>query len=121
MSDPKLLTENSWKAVAAKFKIKDNGLQKALAIYEKLDEEKFDERTKAVGGISQFVAALKKDKATAAIPDVVKHLTNVASAAAAEQTEIAKAKAIAEKSAAAAAKKADEAAKQGESEEDENE
>jgi hypothetical protein len=28
--DPNLLTEGGWKAIAAKFKIKDNRLQKAL-------------------------------------------------------------------------------------------
>ena len=37
MSD-KYLTESSWKAVTQKFKVTDNGLLKALAIYEKLSD-----------------------------------------------------------------------------------
>jgi hypothetical protein len=40
--DAKLLTQSGWKSISDKFKIKDNGLQRALAAYEKLDETKYD-------------------------------------------------------------------------------
>ena len=39
--DPKLLTENGWKEIAAMFKFKDNGLLRALADYEKLPDDPF--------------------------------------------------------------------------------
>jgi len=109
--DTKLLTESNWKATAQKFKVKDNGLQKALAIYEKLDEAKFDDRLKAVGAVSQLAGALKKDKTVAVMADVVKYLTSVAAAAESDRGEITKAKASAEKNAALAAKKEQDAAK----------
>src|SRR5258708_4552966 len=40
--DAKLLTESGLKAILSKHKVKDNGLQKALAAYEKLDEDEDD-------------------------------------------------------------------------------
>src|SRR5438067_233400 len=42
MADPKLLTENGWKTVSAKFKIKHNDLQKALTEYDKLKDVSFE-------------------------------------------------------------------------------
>ena len=38
--DPNLLAERGWRDLALKFKIKDNGLQRALAGYEKLPDDK---------------------------------------------------------------------------------
>lgn len=101
--DPKLLTENGWKALAAKFKVKDNGLQKALSIYEKLADNKYVERLKAIGSVGQLATALKKDAYVSDIPIVSKYLDNVIDAADSEESEISKAKALAEKSAKAAA------------------
>ena len=122
--DAKLLTENGWKAVAQKFKVKDNGLQKALAAYEGLEEDQFDERLKAVASVSQLAGNLKKVKEVAAIPDAVKYLTNVLAAAQAAPGEIKNAKALAEKKAAEAKKqeqKAQQAAGQEEAEDEEEE
>ena len=45
--DPKLLTEDGWKAVALKAKIKDNSLQRALSVYEKVPDNKPADRLKA--------------------------------------------------------------------------
>jgi hypothetical protein len=58
--DPKLLTENGWKNVLQKSKIKDNGLQRALAAYEKLDRDNHDIRLKGIASISQLGSALRK-------------------------------------------------------------
>ena len=59
--DPKLLTESGWKATASKFKIKDNGLQRALAAYEKLDDDEHDDRIAGSPG-EQLADALKRAK-----------------------------------------------------------
>jgi hypothetical protein len=98
--DPKLLTESGWKAVLQKAKIKDNGLQRALAAYEKVDEDEHDDCLKAIASVSQLAGALKKAKEVAAVPTAVKYLSELIGAADAEQREIAKAKAAAEKAAA---------------------
>ncbi len=119
--DPKILTENGWKATVQKFKVKDNGLQKALATHEKLADEKFDERLKALGTVSQLAATLKKDKAVAAMAPVVKYLTDMAAGVDAARAEITKNKAAAEKTAALAAKKDQDAAKKDQEKEGDEE
>lgn len=101
----KLLTESGWKAVVVKSKLKDNGLQRALSVYEKLAEDKYDERLKAVGAVNERGGALKKDKEVAAVPDAVKYLTALLAAAQTEQRGIIQAKDQAEKKAQAEAKK----------------
>lgn len=83
--DSKFLTESGWKAVVLKFKVKDNGLQKALAIYEKLPEDKLPERLKALVSVSQLAANLKKVKEVAALKDVTEYLDDVVGAAEAER------------------------------------
>jgi hypothetical protein len=121
--DPKLLTESGWKAVLQKAKVKDNGLQRALAAYEKLEEDEHDDRLKAIASVSQLASALKKAKDVAAIPAAVKYLADLISAAESEQRDIAKAKAAAEKMEAMTLKKAEAQAKKrdDEAEEDEEE
>src|ERR1043166_9657793 len=104
--DAKLLTQNGWKGIASKFKVKDNGLQKSLAAYENFDEDKFDDRLKAIAAVSQFATALKKAKEVSALPDVAKYLENVIAAADAEKNQLAKFKALAAKTAVTAQKKA---------------
>src|SRR6266404_2969102 len=89
--DPRLLTESGWKAMAQKWKVKDNGLQRALATYEKLDEKEHAERLKAIGSVSQFAGALGKKPEVAAIPIVANYLEDVGGAAEYEQREITKA------------------------------
>jgi peptidoglycan hydrolase-like protein with peptidoglycan-binding domain len=119
--DPKLLTEAGWKAIAAKFKIKDNGLQKVLAAYEKIDDKEHDDRLKVMASVSQLAGLLKKAKDVAAAPAAVKYVTEVASAAEAEQRQITKDKALAEKAQAVAAKAEAAAKKQGQGEDEEEE
>ena len=109
--DQKLLTEAGWKSIAAKFKVKDNGLLRALAIYEKLDEKDLNGRLKAVGPVSQLATGLKKVKEVAALEDVADYLAGVAAGAESEKTEINKAIAIAAKAAVEAKKKAEAEAK----------
>src|SRR6266404_4174121 len=103
--DPKVLTESGWKAVAQKWKIKDNGLQRALAAYEKLDEEAHAERLKAIGSINQLAGALEKKAEVAAIPIVANYLEDVGDASELQQREITKASVMTAKKAEAEGKK----------------
>src|SRR6266498_2965750 len=64
--NPKLLTESGWKATAVKFKIKDNGLQRALAAYEKTEDHKHDELIKQIALAKQLAVNLKKAREVAA-------------------------------------------------------
>jgi hypothetical protein len=105
--DQKLLTEGAWKTIAAKFKVKDNGLQRALATYQKLDDKDDTGRLKAVALISQLAANLKKVKEVSAQEDLADYIASVDAAAELEKTEINKAVAIAAKAAVEAKKKAD--------------
>src|SRR4051794_21931615 len=97
MADTKSLTEAGWKTTVQKYKIKDNGLQKALANYENLNEEKYDERLKGIALISQLAGNLKKVKEVAAVDDAVKYLANIISAADGAKSDISKAAAAAAK------------------------
>jgi hypothetical protein len=122
--DPKILTESGWKTLASKWKVKDNGLQRTLASYEKLDQKEYDERLKTVSAISKLADVLTKNDQVASVPVVSKYLDQVAEAADAEQKEIAKDKAQAQKQQAAAAavqKKADDAQSKEEKQEEEQE
>lgn len=109
----KYLTEGEWKATVQKFKVADNGLQRALATYEKLGEDKQDDRQKALTSVSGLAVKLKgilqdgikTAKAEKAKPEVIKnltavieHLDKVVGAAETEQMEI---KAALKKAAAA--------------------
>src|SRR5882672_1170144 len=115
--DQKLLTENGWKAIALKSKIKDNGLQRALAAYERLDDDEHEDRIKAIAAVSQLAGALKRTREVAAAPDVVDYLDDVVSTAESEKREITKAKGLAEKTQALAAKAEAAAGKKAEAEE----
>src|SRR2546429_5312762 len=114
----KALTESGWKGVVSKSKVKDNGLQRALASYEKLDEEKHDERIKAIGIVCQLANALTKVKDLA--EDAADYLEEVVDAAEAEKASITKEQAAAEK-ADAEAKKKEKAAEDENENEDEDE
>jgi len=100
----KALTESGWKAIVAKYKVKDNGLQRALADYARVDEDDHAEQLKAIARIDQVASALAKNKDVAASEDVVDYLEDVQNAAEAEEREITKAKVTADKSAALADK-----------------
>src|SRR5882724_4287053 len=94
--DPKFLTESGWKAISTKFKVKDNGLLRALWTYEKLAEDKFDERLKAIVQVTALAGSLRRGKEVAALPDVAKYLANVANDAEFQRREIISAKTVAE-------------------------
>ena len=79
--DPKLLTEAGWKAIVAKFKIKDNGLQKMLFLYENIDDEEFVDNMRGLNAVIKSANDLKKVKEVAANKDVMKYLTDMVNAA----------------------------------------
>src|SRR6266446_7492679 len=105
--DQKLLTESGLKAMLSKHKIKDNGLQKALAAYDKLDDDAHDDCLETIAQIGKLAAALKKAKEVAANKAVAEYLEDVSDAADAEEKEVTKAKAAAQKTEAANQKKAE--------------
>jgi len=116
----KFLTELGWKAMAVKCKVKDTGLQKALAAYENADEKKFDERLKCLASIGQLAAALKKTKDTP--KDAADYLGELIKAAESEKTDLTRQKTSAEKAIAEAAKRQEALAKKtGETESAEEE
>jgi len=97
LMDQKLLSESNWKAIAQKSKIKDNGLQRALADYCKLEEDAHDDLIEALEEVKKRALALKNSKEAAAAPEAVKYLAGMVGAAESEQHEVAKAKAAAQK------------------------
>src|SRR5882724_742745 len=94
--DPKYLTESGWKAISTKFKVKDNGLLRALWTYEKLAEDKFDERLKAIVQVTALAGSLRRSKEVTALAEVAKYLANVANDSEFQRREIMSAKAVAE-------------------------
>jgi hypothetical protein len=119
----KSLTENGWKVIVQKFKVKDNGLQKALAAYEKLDEAKFAERLKAIAAVAQLATNLQKAREIAALKDVDNYLDEMLEAAKGVPAGIKAAQAEAAKQAMAAKKQeqADQKSAAAGAEEDEEE
>lgn len=81
----KYLTESDWKALVQKSKVADNGLQRALASYQKVGDEEYDDKLKALDLITSLAGklrvnltdGLKTAKAQKANPDVIKNLTAV--------------------------------------------
>ncbi len=102
--NPKELTESGWKAIAGKYKIKDNGLLRALAQYEDADDDDHAAQMAGIAKVNQLAAALQRNKDVADNDAVVDYLDEVQEAADAEQREIAKAKVTADKAEAAAEK-----------------
>lgn len=74
MKISRALSDRGWREIASDNKVKDNGLQKALERLPKIDEEAHDDATKALSEVSKLAQALKKDRAVAAMADVVKYL-----------------------------------------------
>src|SRR6267378_2061647 len=93
--DPKLLTENGWKSLALRFRIKDNRLQDALWAYEQVDEQHYDTRLKMVAGLSHLAWVLKNTKEIGGIRPVGRYLDDLVSAADAKHRELASTKAVA--------------------------
>jgi peptidoglycan hydrolase-like protein with peptidoglycan-binding domain len=103
----KFLTEKGWKDLLAscKGKIKDNGLQRGLWAYEKLPEDKYEDRLKRIVDVAAFAGNLRRAKDVTALPEAVKYVAGVANAAEFERREIISAKEAAEKVAAEAEKR----------------
>jgi hypothetical protein len=100
----KALMENGWQSVVRKYKIKDNGLQRALGTYEDADEDDHAEQLKGIAKINQLAVALQRDRDIAGNKDVMDYLDDIQDAADAEQKEISKAKVTAARAEAAAEK-----------------
>lgn len=79
--DSKLLTERGWKTVLQETHIRDNGLQRALSDYEKLDEDKLQERVEALESISRLAKTLMRVREVAALAKAADYLDDVAKAA----------------------------------------
>ncbi len=120
----KALGDAGWKDVAAKNKLKDNGLLKALEKLKRLADDDHDEAAKTLDEVSKLATLLKKDKAVAAVPAAAKYIAEMLGAAEAAQRDVAKSKAEhdkASKAKAEAEKKAAEAAAKKGDEDDEDE
>jgi hypothetical protein len=101
----KSLTEAGWKAILNKNKdIKDNGLQRALADYEKAGEDDHEALLAGIAKVNKLAGALQQNKNVAGNDAVADYLDDVQNAADAEQKEIAKAKITADKAEALAEK-----------------
>ena len=72
-----LITEKSWKNVLIKTKFKDNGLQRALANYDRVSEEDPDACLKSIAAVNQCANNLKKSKDAASVPAVLDHITDL--------------------------------------------
>ncbi|MEI9893459.1 MAG: peptidoglycan-binding protein [Chthoniobacter sp.] len=121
--DAKLLTESGLKAILSKHKIKDNGLQRALAAYDKLKDDEHDACLEQLAQITKLATALKKAREVAENKAVVDYLNDVLDAKDDEEKDVEKDKEAAAKTDAAnknAQKKKDENKNDNE-EEDEDE
>jgi peptidoglycan hydrolase-like protein with peptidoglycan-binding domain len=115
------LTESGLKTVLSKHKIKDNGLQKALAAYAKLDDNAHDDCLSGIAQVSKLAEALKKSKEVKSNDDVTDYLDEVLAAASSEEKDVEKEKSAAAKADAANQKKAQKEEKDKEEEEAEEE
>lgn len=119
----KALGDAGWKELAAKNKLKDNGLLKALQRLPKVDADAHDEVAKVLAEIGKLAQALKKDRAVSALPDVVESLDEMLEAVETAGRQLDKDRAAHEKqqkaqAAAEARKKKDDEAEAGEEEQE---
>ena len=119
--DPKILTEGGLKTLLSKHKLKDNGLQKALATYDKLDDDAHDDCLETITQIGKLAATLKKAKDVAANKSVADYLDDLMDAFDTEEKDVTKAKAASAKTDAADQKKKEKEEKEKEDEEDDDE
>ena len=121
MSISKALNDSAWKDVAAKNKIKDNGLLKLLADHKRIDESKHDDAIASLDQIVKLATQLKKAKEVSAAAAAAKYVNELADAAESDRRAIVKAKAEAEKKAKAEAEAKKQEARKSPQEEDEDE
>lgn len=93
----KQLAVAGWKDLAARSKVKDNGLLKALEKLARVGDEAYDEQARAIGDVVKLAAALRKDKAVAAQAAVVRYLGEIEDDAQGLQRDVARARAEHEK------------------------
>src|ERR1043165_4099599 len=94
------LTESDWKANSTECKIKSAAVQKALADYDKLDDDDgHDELLDAIADIKNEALELKKSKEVSSNPAAVKYVAEIIAAAEAEHREVTKDKTETEKAA----------------------
>jgi hypothetical protein len=72
-----------------KHKLSDNGLQRALATFEKLGDNEVERKNKALDEARKFAADLRKDKSVLAVADAGKFLQAVEAGAAGERKRLA--------------------------------
>ena len=87
------LEPKAWRTLSGKFKIKDIGLEKALASYEKLGADAHDDCLKTLATVSQLAGTLKKSKEVATAPQAVKYLGELMTVAETQKSEVTKLKA----------------------------
>lgn len=93
----RLLTESGWKAVLSKHRIRDNGLQRALAAYEDVEKDEHDNRLEAIAVVSRLSGQLKRVRDVASNSEVVDYLDELEGAAETEEREVTREKAAAAK------------------------
>lgn len=93
------LTESDWKTNSAKVKIKSVEMQKALADYDKIDEDEHDDLIEMLGELKVLTLELKKSKDVTGNPAAVKYVGELHAAIEAEHREVTKDKTEAEKAA----------------------
>jgi hypothetical protein len=86
---PRLLTVNGWKPIAQRSHARDNGLQRALLTYERLAEDKLDERVEALEEVKKLATNLSKVREVASVAEAKDYLEDVAKAAEDERKKLA--------------------------------
>lgn len=84
----KLLTEAAWRTVAAKAKLKDNGLAKVLANAARLPDDDLAGQDAALAEAVKLAEKLLRDRLVAANPDAKEHLRGLLAAAGKERTAL---------------------------------
>jgi len=79
MTSP-LLKIKHWQPIAQKHKVKDNSLLRAIAAYEKIPENKFDQRAKGLNQVAMLVLKLMDSKEAEADKLLQTHLEDMETA-----------------------------------------
>ncbi|HTF87660.1 MAG TPA: peptidoglycan-binding domain-containing protein [Planctomycetota bacterium] len=90
LNTSKHLSESTWKSMAAKHKVKDNGLSRALSDCAKqVENDEYDLVLKSLAQVTVLVGKLKAEKSHAANRDVCHYLENVTKEVAKLRVEVA--------------------------------